>query len=189
MPELPEVQTVVTQLGRKIVGKIFSGFWSDWERKVSPSSTELECGIRGAAVLGTRRFGKHIVIDLDNRHSLVIHLKMTGHLLHKTEENRESRAFTEDRYNGYIHHIFSFADGSTLEFSDLRKFGWIMLVETIEGRQVWQGPGTMNEGVTVSIPADRVAAGDYLAVLFDTAGGRRTERNQYFFRVQRTSPR
>ena len=132
MPELPEVQTVVTQLGRKIVGKIFSGFWSDWERKVSPSSTELECGIRGAAVLGTRRFGKHIVIDLDNRHSLVIHLKMTGHLLHKTEENRESRAFTEDRYNGYIHHIFSFADGSTLEFSDLRKFGWIMLTETIE---------------------------------------------------------
>lgn len=130
MPELPEVQTVVTQLGHKLVGKTLIGFWSDWERRVSPSSAELACGIRGATVLGTRRFGKHIVIDLDNQYSLIIHLKMTGHLLYKTEMNRGSRAFTEDRYNGYIHHIFSFSDGSTLEFSDMRKFGWVALVET-----------------------------------------------------------
>lgn len=136
MPELPEVQTVVTQLGRKIVGKTFSGFWSDWERRVSPSSAELAREIRGAIVLGTRRFGKHIVIDLDNRYSLVIHLKMTGHLLYKTEANRESRAFTEDRYNGYIRHMFSFVDGSTLEFSDLRKFGWVMLMQTTEVEQL-----------------------------------------------------
>ena len=132
MPELPEVQTVVMQLGRKIVGKTFSGFWSDWERRALPSSAELVYGVREATVLGIRRFGKHIVIDLNNRYSLVIHLKMTGHLLCKTEANRGSRAFTEDRYNGYIRHVFSFVDGSTLEFSDLRKFGWVMVVKTCE---------------------------------------------------------
>ena len=136
MPELPEVQTVVTQLGRKIVGKTFSDFWSDWERRVMPSSEKVVRGMRGATVLGTRRFGKHIVIDLDNRYSLVIHLKMTGHLLYKTEANRESRAFTEDRYNGYIRHMFSFVDGSTLEFSDLRKFGWVMFMQTTEVEQL-----------------------------------------------------
>ena len=132
MPELPEVQTVVTQLGGKLVGKAFSGFWTDWERRVLPSFEALVRGIRGATVLGTRRRGKHIVIDLDNQHSLVIHLKMTGHLLYKTEVNRKSQAFTEDRYNGYIHHIFSLIDGSTVEFSDLRKFGWVMIVRTSE---------------------------------------------------------
>ncbi len=92
----------------------------------------LERGIRGASVIGTRRFGKHIVIDLDNRHSIVIHLKMTGHLLYKTPETRENPVFTEDRINGYIHHVFTFRDGSTLEFSDMRKFGWIRLMPTSE---------------------------------------------------------
>lgn len=130
MPELPEVQTVVTQLGQKLVGKTFAGFWSDWDRKTLPSSAAILCGIQGAVVCGTRRMGKHIVIDLSNERSLVIHLKMTGHLLYKTDENRMSYAFTKDRYNGYIHHIFTFSDTSTLEFSDMRKFGWVMLVET-----------------------------------------------------------
>jgi len=130
MPELPEVQTVVTQLGQKLVGKTFASFWSGWKRKILPSFEELSCGIQNATILGIRRLGKHIVIDLDNERSLVIHLKMTGHLLYKTEVNRMSRAFTEDRYNGYIHHIFTFEDQSTLEFSDMRKFGWILLVET-----------------------------------------------------------
>ncbi len=136
MPELPEVQTVVTQLGQKLVGKTLIGFWSDWDRKTLPSSTAILCGIQGAVVCGTRRMGKHIVIDLSNEHSLVIHLKMTGHLLYKTNENRMSRAFTEDRYNGYIHHIFTFSDTSTLEFSDMRKFGWVRLVETSEVEQL-----------------------------------------------------
>jgi len=45
MPELPEVQTVVMQLGHKLVGKTLIGFWSDWERRVLPSSTELARGI------------------------------------------------------------------------------------------------------------------------------------------------
>jgi formamidopyrimidine-DNA glycosylase len=132
MPELPEVQTVVTQLGGKLSGKTLLGFWTDWERKVLPSARVLAQGIRGAEVMGTRRFGKHIVIDLHHGSSLVIHLKMTGHLLYKTPLNRLSRAFTEDRFNGYIHHIFTFTDTTTLEFSDMRKFGWVRLVETGE---------------------------------------------------------
>ena len=92
----------------------------------------LARGIRGASAIGTRRLGKHIVIDLDNQHSIVIHLKMTGHLLYKTPETRENPVFTKDRINGYIHHVFTFQDGSTLEFSDMRKFGWIRLVPTSE---------------------------------------------------------
>ncbi len=136
MPELPEVQTVVSQLGQRIVGQIFTGFTSAWPRKVLTPLRELERGIRGAAVIGARRFGKHIVIDLDNQRSIVIHLKMTGHLLYKTPENRECPAFTEDKINGYIHHVFAFQGGATLEFSDMRKFGWIRLMPTSEVEQL-----------------------------------------------------
>lgn len=130
MPELPEVQTVVNQLGRKVTGRKILGFWTDWPKKVLMPVKKFEKQIRGATILGTRRFGKTIVVDLDNAYSLVIHLKMTGHLLVKTPESRTSKAFTEDPINGFIHHIFRLDHGTTIEFSDMRKFGWIDLVTT-----------------------------------------------------------
>ncbi|MBP9727965.1 MAG: bifunctional DNA-formamidopyrimidine glycosylase/DNA-(apurinic or apyrimidinic site) lyase [Candidatus Moranbacteria bacterium] len=132
MPELPEVQTVVSQLAEKISGKRIVSVWSDWPKKILTPFSEFEQGVRGAEILGVRRLGKHIVIDLDNEYSIVAHLKMTGHFLVKDESNRESEAFTQDPINGYIHHILTFADGTTLEFSDMRKFGWLKLMKTEE---------------------------------------------------------
>lgn len=131
MPELPEVQTVVSQLGRKIVGKKITKVWSDWQKKILPSYTVFAKKIKNATVIGTRRLGKHIVIDLDNRYSIVAHLKMTGHFLVKDTDNRDAKAFL-DPINGYIHHVITFSDGTTLEFSDMRKFGWLRLVKTDE---------------------------------------------------------
>ncbi|OGI19915.1 MAG: DNA-formamidopyrimidine glycosylase [Candidatus Moranbacteria bacterium RIFCSPLOWO2_02_FULL_48_19] len=132
MPELPEVQTVVTQLERKIVGKTIKSFWSDWKKRIFPSFAVFAKQVRGAIILGTRRFGKHIVIDLDDGYSVVAHLKMTGHFLVKDKGNRLSSAFTKDPVNGYIHHIFTFTDKTTLEFSDMRKFGWLRVMRTGE---------------------------------------------------------
>lgn len=132
MPELPEVQTVVTQLGRKIVGKKIVRGWSDWKKKIFPSYAVFAKKIKGATVLGIRRFGKHIVIDLDNGRSIIAHFKMTGHFLVKDKKNRLSKAFTEDPINDYIHHIVAFSDGTTLEFSDMRKFGWLRVTETAD---------------------------------------------------------
>lgn len=132
MPELPEVQTVVNQLNHKIKGKTIASFWSDWPKKVFTPLTAFKRGVKGAKILGAERFGKHIVITLDNAHAIVIHLKMTGHLLYKTKSNRESPAFTKDSRNGFIHHIFTFTDGTTLEFSDMRKFAWLRLIPETE---------------------------------------------------------
>ncbi len=132
MPELPEVQTVVSQLHQKITGKRIVSVWSDWSKKILTPFFEFEQGVEKAKILGVRRLGKHIVIDLDNQQSIVAHLKMTGHFLVKNKENRESSAFVDDPINGYIHHIFTFADKTTLEFSDMRKFGWLKLVKTDE---------------------------------------------------------
>lgn len=131
MPELPEVQTVVTQLGRKITGKVIASFWTDWEKKVLEPLPKLRKIVKGAKVLGTRRFGKTIVIDLDNASSLVIHLKMTGHLLYKDQENETAKEW-QDPTNQFIHHRFTFADGSRVDFSDMRKFGWVDICRTDE---------------------------------------------------------
>jgi formamidopyrimidine-DNA glycosylase len=82
-------------------------------------------------IVGTRRIGKHVILDLNNNHSIVIHMKMTGHLLVKTPENRESEAF-KDPYNQFIHHIFYLSGDKTVEFSDMRKFAWMEVVPTEE---------------------------------------------------------
>jgi formamidopyrimidine-DNA glycosylase len=129
MPELPEVQTVVSQLGRKVAGDRIEGFWTDWPKAVRPSLEAFEKAVVGATILGTRRIGKHVVVDLDNGFSVVIHLKMTGHLLVKTPENREGEAF-RDPFNQFIHHIFRLSEDKTIEFSDMRKFAWLEAAET-----------------------------------------------------------
>ncbi|MBP7061098.1 MAG: DNA-formamidopyrimidine glycosylase [Candidatus Moranbacteria bacterium] len=129
MPELPEVQTVVTQIGKKITGKTLVDFWTDWDKKVLEPVSKVKKLIKGAAVLGTRRFGKTIVIDLDNRYSIVIHLKMTGHLLYKDKDNEEAKEW-RDPTNQFIHHRFQFTDGSRVDFSDMRKFGWVDMCQT-----------------------------------------------------------
>lgn len=131
MPELPEVQTIVSQLEAKIVGKTIKSVWSDWAKAVRPSLATFVKKVVGAKISGVRRIGKHIVIDLSHDHSIVIHLKMTGHLLVKTKKNRESDAF-KDPYNQFIHHRITCADKTTLEFSDMRKFGWMEVMKTRE---------------------------------------------------------
>ncbi|MFZ1626955.1 MAG: bifunctional DNA-formamidopyrimidine glycosylase/DNA-(apurinic or apyrimidinic site) lyase [Candidatus Moraniibacteriota bacterium] len=129
MPELPEVQTVVSQLAKKITSKTIAGFWSDWEKQVNPGPKRLSRLAIGGQVLGTRRIGKHILIDLDNEYSIVIHLKMSGHLLYKDADNAGAKEW-QDPMNRFIHHRIDFTDGSRVDFSDLRKFGWIDCVAT-----------------------------------------------------------
>lgn len=129
MPELPEVQTVASQLAKKITGKTIAGFWSDWEKQVKPGLKKLSASATGGIVLGTRRIGKHIIIDLGNDQSLIIHLKMSGHLLYKEPANAEAKEW-QDPMNRFVHHRIDFTDGSWVDFSDLRKFGWIDCVPT-----------------------------------------------------------
>ena len=56
---------------------------------------------------------------------------MTGHLLVRTQKNNlKEKKYFDDRVNQYIHHKWILDKGKTLEFSDVRKFGKIVLVDT-----------------------------------------------------------
>ena len=135
MPELPEVQTIVDDLNRKIKGDSIAGFWSDWEKTVRMPVENFEKEIKGKKILNASRIGKNIFINLSGGKTIYIHLKMTGHLLVKFPisnfqfpKNKKNYFF--DKVNQYIHHIFYLKSGRTLEFSDLRKFGKIILADT-----------------------------------------------------------
>lgn len=132
MPELPEVETVISDLNEKIKGDTITSFWSEWGKAIKNISLEkFKKEIQGRKILGARRIGKNIFIDLSGGKTLYIHLKMTGHLLVKSKSYKlQAKSYFSDRVNQYIRHKFYLKSGKTLEFSDMRKFAKIVLDDT-----------------------------------------------------------
>jgi formamidopyrimidine-DNA glycosylase len=140
VPELPEVQTVVSDLNRKIVGYTVVDFWSDWPKAIKNKTLKnFQKEIKNRKVLQIRRIGKNIFIDLSGGKTLYLHLKMTGHLLLKPTTHNPQPAthnYFKDKVNQYIHHIWTLRTTNrepriiTLEFSDVRKFAKIVLADT-----------------------------------------------------------
>jgi formamidopyrimidine-DNA glycosylase len=133
MPELPEVQTIVEDLNKKVKGETFVGFWSDWRKSVRMPIEKFAREIKGRKILSASRVGKNIFLNLAGGKTMYIHLKMTGHLLVKSEKLKvksDGKGYFSEKVNQYIHHIFYLKSGKTLEFSDLRKFGKIILEDT-----------------------------------------------------------
>lgn len=124
MPELPEVETTVQGL-QKVLNRTFVNVWTNTPKLIKkPSSLALfRKGIKGKKIKKIYRRGKNIIFDLSDDYSLLIHQKMTGHLLYdKWDEN--------DRYNSYIHLKFTLDNGKILALSDLRKFAKVELQKT-----------------------------------------------------------
>lgn len=130
MPELPEVQTIISDLNKKIKGDVVIGFWSDWPKAIKGKKPEkFKKEISGRKILAINRIGKNIFIELSGGKILYLHLKMTGHLLVKPDAKSQKAKvnYFIEKVNQYIHHIWKLKSGKTLEFSDLRKFGKIVL--------------------------------------------------------------
>lgn len=141
MPELPEVQTIVNDLNRKIVGRKIKNAWTDWPKMIKTGAKTLEEEIKGAKIKGARRRGKNILIDLDKDRLLLIHQKMTGHLLvgkwkveratrNKPQVTSLIKGPLQEKVNDYIHLIFYLDNGQMLGLSDLRKFAKVLFGKT-----------------------------------------------------------
>lgn len=128
MPELPEVETIKRGLAKFILKK-----------KIIKIEVLNEKSFLGEKTTGTvenlRRFGKALVLDLDNGKSLMIHLRMTGQLIYDGKERyaagHPSDNFTAALPNKQTRVILHFENG-TLYFSDQRKFGFIKVLPTSE---------------------------------------------------------
>lgn len=125
MPELPEVETTVRYLRKKIIGRKIKEFWTDWPKGIKNiSPAELNRKLKGKSFSAVSRRGKNILIEIDKRATLWIHLKMTGHLLLRPLSFLKTSPFSE-RVNQYIHYRFILDNKEELAFSDLRKFARI----------------------------------------------------------------
>ncbi|MFW5884649.1 MAG: bifunctional DNA-formamidopyrimidine glycosylase/DNA-(apurinic or apyrimidinic site) lyase [Patescibacteria group bacterium] len=102
-------------------------FWTDWPKAVKDTLKAFKKSITGKEITEVKRRGKNILIFFENDLVVLIHLKMTGHLLLKNGQ-ADKEGYFNDRVNQFIHHIWYLSckkNNFTLEFSDMRKFGKI----------------------------------------------------------------
>ena len=82
MPELPEVETIVRGLARKIVGKTIERAEVRLaENRRRAAGVRFARAVAGERIAGVRRRGKYAVIELASGRSLVTSLRMTGRLV------------------------------------------------------------------------------------------------------------
>ena len=83
-----------------------------------------------------RRRAKVLMIDLDTRYSLVVHLKMTGQFIFRGAQSfaggHPNDSLIGELPDRSTRVQIDFADGSRLFFNDQRKFGWVKLLPTDE---------------------------------------------------------
>jgi len=144
MPELPEVETIKRQLNNVIVGKKRKSRGLKSTSSSSPkriksveileprlikvSLKSFKKAVIGATIKAIRRRAKLLIIDLSDGHSLLIHLKMSGQLIYQPARHPE----LDSESHKHTRVVYNFTDGSKLLHNDLRKFGFVKLVETKE---------------------------------------------------------
>jgi formamidopyrimidine-DNA glycosylase len=121
MPELPEVETIRRQLEASVVGKKIVVTEVLSTKRLNVSAAALKKGTVGTKIVGVRRRAKLLMIDLANKNSLAIHLKMTGRVLIM---NKKASPFK------HTFVIFKLANGDQIMWEDYRRFGYLKLFKT-----------------------------------------------------------
>ncbi|MDP1625350.1 MAG: bifunctional DNA-formamidopyrimidine glycosylase/DNA-(apurinic or apyrimidinic site) lyase [bacterium] len=153
MPELPEVQTTVDGIEAHTKGLIIADAWTDYGSKfhigknniANPEFfTKFRKSVKGAKIAKAHRRGKNVLVDLDNGKTIIIHMKMTGHVMYgsykklakKDPQGEQWRptdsknAALNDPFNRFIHLVLPFTNGKSLVLSDMRKFAKVSLADT-----------------------------------------------------------
>ncbi len=129
MPELPEVETTIRELNKKVLGRTFIDVWTDFPKLIKKPKNfeEFRKELNGRKIQRVWRRGKNILFDLAGQKTLLIHQKLTGHLLvgewkKKGKKWQSPPGPLSEKTNTYIHLLFTFDNGQMLALSDLRKF-------------------------------------------------------------------
>ena len=162
MPELPEVQTTVDGINKTVRGLQIVGVWTNYDSPHYANKEEIKNPlffkkfkkiVVGAKIKKASRKAKNILIELSNDYTILIHMKMTGHVMYgkyvfdpkgKSTGSRKGNekdpwVSTEegpltDPFNRHIRLVFALRDTKGLDkrlvLSDMRKFAKVTVLET-----------------------------------------------------------
>jgi formamidopyrimidine-DNA glycosylase len=128
VPELPEVETVRRRLEPVLVGRRFDRVEILDPRLTRPEDPlEVAAELVGERVEAVDRRGKYVVVRFESGRALLIHLRMTGSLLHVPGNGL---------LQGDPHRraVVRLDDGSDIIYRDVRRFGTWLLAEPGEAQ-------------------------------------------------------
>lgn len=146
MPELPEVQTTVNGIKKYLIGLTIRDVWTDYNSRFYANKDDVKNPayfahfkkkILGSKITGATRRGKNVLIHLSNNQTILIHMKMTGHVMYGAYEFKngswkatEAGPLRDDPFNRFVHFVLALSSGKQMVLSDMRKFAKITLIDT-----------------------------------------------------------
>jgi formamidopyrimidine-DNA glycosylase len=162
MPELPEVQTTVSGLYRFVRGLSIIDVWTEYNSPYFHGKDTIKDPkyfkyfknkIKNTEIIHISRRAKNILIHLSNEYTILIHMKMTGHVMYGDYNKK-------DPYNRFIRLIFYLSNGKTIELCDTRKFAKVTLIETAKMNESIHlkdiGPEPLEKEFTFPIFKDQI---------------------------------
>lgn len=148
MPELPEVETVMTGLKPALEGHRFTHVETRRKDLRIPFPKDFAKRLTGRKVLRLRRRAKYILADLDDGETLVIHLGMSGRMsvFAKNKSHTLGRFHYDavpDEPEKHDHVVFDTDAPAHIVFNDHRRFGLMTLIDSdkIETHKLFKDVG------------------------------------------------
>jgi formamidopyrimidine-DNA glycosylase len=127
MPEMPEVETIVQQLRKTILGKCIVEVRLSGLPLRKPIAPTFPAKLCGRTIRKIMRRGKYLVAELEPKAFWLIHLGMSGRILYHA---------TASAAANHTHAVFQFSDSTESEYRDPRRFGLLAAYEVLRPGQV-----------------------------------------------------
>jgi formamidopyrimidine-DNA glycosylase len=169
VPELPEVEIVRRRLARCLPGLWLRRVVVNDARVSDLTEDELRDRLESRRVLGLRRRGKHLIVDLGAAEGdvaetvAVIHLRMTGQLLFRPQPGSRAARF-----------IWFLDPDTELHFQDVRRFGRLTAFDAAH-----------EDGFFAGLGPEPFGAGFDVAYLRATLAGRRAPLKSFLIDQRR----
>ncbi len=127
MPELPEVQTITTDIQNLLKDAVIRKVNFVGTYQVYPTNQEFVKALENQKISKILRIAKNIIFELNNENYLLTHLAMTGKLLVR------SPSYARDGWERVLYQI-QLKNGKEIElrFCDTRMFGKVQLLNSAE---------------------------------------------------------
>ena len=121
MPELPEVETIKSDLQKTVSGKRILRVLIHNPKVIrQPSPEVFKNSLEGTRIKRIFRRGKLLILELNNSKFLTVHFKMTGQLVLRQSTQPDKTICRV---------IFCLSGGESLDFNDQRLFGELRLLD------------------------------------------------------------
>ncbi|MBI2941228.1 MAG: bifunctional DNA-formamidopyrimidine glycosylase/DNA-(apurinic or apyrimidinic site) lyase [Chloroflexi bacterium] len=138
MPELPEVETMLRDVARPLIGRTIVAIDLRLPKAFRPAGGLRPADLVGRTIVHAYRRAKMLAVDLSGDLTLLLHMRLTGQLaVERPDGSRVAAGHPVPAFGAPLPHrsthlILTLDDGSRLFFTDLRQLGFLLLMPAAE---------------------------------------------------------